>query len=75
MATLKNIPLSKATKVIISQGYSFTDSHGHYKFRKTGVRTIVLQNHIDPIPVRIVKQVCRHLELTNDEFCTLIDKT
>lgn len=74
MANITTIPLSKAKKVIINQGYGFSDTKGHYKFRKPGVRTIVLQSHIDPVPVRIIKQVCRHLNLSNDEFCDLIDK-
>lgn len=74
MANINNIPLSKAVKVIAGYGYAVTDTKGHYKFRKAGVRTIVLQNHIDPVPPRIVKQAAKHLGLTNDEFCDAIDK-
>lgn len=73
MANINNIPLSKVVKVIKSHGYSMTDTKGHYKFRKAGVRTIVVQNHIDPVPPRIIKQVCRHLELSNDDFCRAVD--
>ena len=73
MANINNIPLSKAVKAIISHGYSMTDSKGHYKFRKQGARTIVLQNHVDPVPPRIMKQACRHLNLSNDAFCNAVD--
>jgi predicted RNA binding protein YcfA (HicA-like mRNA interferase family) len=73
MASISNIPLSKAVKIVESHGYELTNTKGHYKFRKPGVRTITIQSHIDPVPVRIMKQVCRHLGLTNDEFCNKID--
>lgn len=73
MANISNIPLNKAIKVIAGYGYEITDTKGHYKCRKAGVRTIVIQSHIDPVPVRIMKQVCRHLGVTNDEFCSMID--
>jgi len=75
MAKITNIPLSKIRKFLTSHG--FTKSHdtgGHEVWVKEGMpRPIVLQSHIDPVPVHIVNQIRRHCNLSTPAFCQVID--
>ena len=70
---LSNISLKAFRKFLRSQGLKVIKSSkgrgGHEKWsRKDLDRPITMQNHIDPVPEFIVKQVLRHLELSREGF-------
>lgn len=49
---------------------SSKDRGGHEKWSKSGMeRPITIQTHVDPVPVFIVKQVLRHLNMSRSDFC------
>jgi hypothetical protein len=65
-----NLPLSKVNKILVHQGcHCIRKEKGHDKWsRKDLTRPIVLQNHIDPVPEFIVKQIMRTLKLNNEDM-------
>ena len=62
-----NLALSVVRKILKHQGCNLIRSEkGHEKNSKQSLlRPIVIQNHIDPVPEFIVKQIMRTLELDN----------
>ena len=47
---------------------------GHEKWSRSDLlRPITIQNHIDPVPELIVKQILRHLDMTKEEFFVIYD--
>ncbi len=54
-------------------GYYYTNG-GHGVCTKKGLeQPVVLQIHIDRLPLQIIKQICRHLNVTTDYLCKNID--
>ena len=65
-----NLPLSTVRKVILHQGCKLirhAKSHEKYS-RQDLLRPIVIQDHIDPVPEFIVKQILRTLKLSNKDM-------
>jgi len=75
MASIKNIPLKKLRKFLEANGLQYSHTNGgHEIWVKEGLsRPIVLQTHIAPVPPHIIKQICRHLNVTNEDLCNYID--
>jgi len=71
---LSNIPLSKFKKFLKDQGCKHIGGRGgHLKYtRKDLQRPIVIQSHIDPVPVRIIGQVLRAMKMSNKKFLEVI---
>lgn len=69
-----NLPLSTVRKILAHQGCKLIrNDKGHEKYSKsTLTRPIVIQNHIDPVPEFIVKQIMRTLSLTNKDMEQII---
>lgn len=65
-----NLPLSTVKKILLHQGCKMIkDTKGHLKYSKPELlRPIVIQNHIDPVPTFIVKQIMRTLSLNNKDM-------
>lgn len=65
-----NLPLATVRKVLIHQGCKLVrQDKGHEKYIKASLlRPIVIQNHIDPVPLFIVKQIMRTLGLNNKDM-------
>lgn len=65
-----NLPLSTLIKVIEHEGCKLLkNSKGHLKYsRQDLLRPIVIQNHIDPVPMFIVKQIMRTLSLSSKDM-------
>ncbi len=62
-----NLPLSIVRKILIHEGCKLIRrDKGHEKYSKSSLRRpIVIQDHIDPVPEFIVKQIMRTLSLNN----------
>jgi len=74
-ANIRNIPLKKYLKFLESVGCKCRRTRGghlHYS-RKDLNRSITVQSHIDPVPIFIVKQHLRILEIDKKEFIDQID--
>jgi hypothetical protein len=65
-----NLPLSTVRKILAHQGCNLIRrAKGHEKYSKQSLlRPIVIQDHIDPVPEFIVKQIMRTLSLSNDDM-------
>ena len=65
-----NLSLSTVRKVLINQGCKMIrHTNGHEKYSKQSLlRPIVIQDHIDPVPEFIVKQIMRTLGLNNKDM-------
>ena len=65
-----NLPLSTVRKILLHQECKLIrHEKGHDKYSKQSLtRPIVIQNHIDPVPEFIVKQIMRTLGLTNKDM-------
>lgn len=65
-----NLPLSTVRKILIHEGCKLIrNDKGHEKYTKaTLLRPIVIQNHIDPVPEFIFKQIMRTLGLNNRDM-------
>ncbi len=65
-----NLPLTTLRKILLHQGCKcIRETKGHDKYsRQDLLRPITIQNHIDPVPEFIVKQVMRTLGLSNKEM-------
>ena len=65
-----NLPLSTVRKILKHQGCNLLHhDKGHEKYsKKSLLRPIVIQNHIDPVPEFIVKQIMRTLGLSNQDM-------
>lgn len=65
-----NLPLKTLNKILEHQGCKCIRNHkGHDKWSRNDLlRPITVQNHIDPVPGFIVKQIMRTLNLTNDDM-------
>lgn len=66
----RNLPLAIVRKILQHQGCNLIRSEkGHEKYSKQSLtRPIVIQNHIDPVPEFIVKQIMRTLGLKNEDM-------
>lgn len=75
MANINNIPLKKIRNFLRNHGFTHSHDKGGHEIwiKKDITRPIVLQSHIDPVPVRIVNQIRHHCNLTVKAFCDLID--
>jgi hypothetical protein len=69
-----NVSLSLMRKILIHQGCKCINSDkGHEKYVKSSLlRPIVIQNHIDPVPEFIVKQIMRTLQLKGKDMEKII---
>jgi hypothetical protein len=65
-----NLPLAIVRKILDHQGCKLIrHEKGHEKYsKKSLLRPIVIQDHIDPVPEFIVKQIMRTLGLSNKEM-------
>lgn len=65
-----NLPLSTVRKILEHQGCKLIrHDKGHEKYiKKSLLRPIVIQDHIDPVPEFIVKQIMRTLSLSNRDI-------
>ena len=65
-----NLPLAVLQKILLHQGCKrIRKTKGHDKYaRQDLLRPITIQNHIDPVPEFIVKQVMRTLKLNNKDM-------
>jgi len=73
--SLKNIPLSVFRKFLESRGCKkIRTKGGHETWSCNKTRPIVIQSHIDPVPMFIVKNNLRTLELTNEDLFEFLDK-
>lgn len=63
-------------KILIHQGCKcIGNDKGHEKYSKRSLlRPIVIQNHIDPVPEFIVKQIMRTLGLKNKDLEKIISE-
>lgn len=70
MSTVKNIPLKDFKRFLIHAGCKLArTSGGHEIYSKPGLlRPIVVQSHITPIPIHIVKSNLRTLGLSIDNL-------
>ena len=70
----RNLPLPIIKKIIIHQGCKLIrHEKGHEKYsRKDLLRPIVIQDHIDPVPEFIVKQIMRTLKLDNKQMTKIL---
>lgn len=67
---ITNLSLKEIRNFLNNQGLKVKSIRGgHEKWiGKKLLRPIILQTHIDPVPPHIIKQILRHLDLTNQEF-------
>jgi len=65
-----NLPLSVVRKILLHEGCKLArHDKGHEKYIKSSLlRPIVIQDHIDPVPLFIVKQIMRTLKLGNKDM-------
>jgi len=65
-----NQSLATVRKILIHQGCKLIKhDKGHEKYSKPSLlRPIVIQDHIDPVPEFIVKQIMRTLNLENKDM-------
>ena len=65
-----NLELSILMRVLEHEGCKMIrHSHGHYKYTRSDLlRPIVIQDHIDPVPAFIVKQIMRTLKMKNSDM-------
>lgn len=75
MINVSNIPLTTIRTLIEAHGFKYShDKAGHEIWVKKGAaRPIVLQSHITPVPLHIIKQICRHLNMTLKDFRTHVE--
>ena len=76
--------MKKITNVSLATYRLFLETMGCVHIRTKGgheqwkhedlIRTLTLQNHVDPVPAFIIKQHLRYLDLSTQEFLTIIDK-
>jgi predicted RNA binding protein YcfA (HicA-like mRNA interferase family) len=71
-----NLPLSTVRKILLHEGCNLIrENKGHEKYsRKDLLRPITIQNHIDPVPEFIVKQIMRTLKLSNSDMEKILKK-
>jgi len=64
-----NVPLKDFIRFLESKGCKMIRHHkGHYIFsHRNCTRPIILQDHIDPVPLVVIKSNLRMLELTLKE--------
>ncbi len=57
MGTLQNLPLSDFLKFLKYQGWSYVrTTSGHEIWKKVGaIRPLVIQTHVDPVPIHVLK--------------------
>ena len=74
MPKLNNISLNKYRKFLIQIDCKCTRKKGGHEHwtREKLPRPLTLQSHIEPIPEFIIKQHLRHLNLTREEFLTIL---
>lgn len=65
-----NLPLAKLKKLLVYlECKCIREQKGHEKWaRQDLLRPITFQNHIDPVPEFIVKQIMRTLNLSNADM-------
>lgn len=68
--SLKNVSLRDCRKVLQNEGCKLIrTSGGHEVYSRTDLlRPLILQNHIDPVPERIIRQILRGLDMDREEF-------
>jgi hypothetical protein len=76
---LSNIPYRIIHKFLIAQGlvvlHPKKGRGGHVTYSRDNLlRPIVIQNHIDPVPEFIVKQILRHLNMSKEAFFEAIER-
>lgn len=68
---ISNVSLSDFRKFLRYAGCVKVDGGdgGHEKWKKEGARrSIIIQTHIDPVPILVVKSNLKTLELSNSYF-------
>lgn len=71
-----NVSLALMKKILIHEGCKCINADkGHEKYsKKSLLRPVVIQNHIDPVPEFIVKQIMRTLGLKNKDMEKIISE-
>ena len=70
MAAIRNVPLARFRKFLEAQGLKIIkDTKGHEKWaRKDLLRPVVIQSHIDPVPLHVIKSNLKTLSITLQDF-------
>ena len=65
-----NLPLSTIRKIILHKKCKLIrHADGHEKYSRSDLlRPIVIQDHIDPVPAFIVRQIMRTLDITHKDL-------
>jgi hypothetical protein len=73
---LTNISLATYRRFLTEVGCKCIGIKGGYeKWEKQGLtRPIIVQTHIDPVPIFVIKNTLRNLEISNEEFFDIINK-
>ena len=75
MKKLNNIPIADFRKILTALGCHYCRTKGgHEAWKKQGVcRPIIFQNHVNPVPEMVVKNIIRDLGITRDEFLAIYE--
>lgn len=76
MKKLTNISLSDYRLFLEMMGCIYLRTKGGHEHwqREDLIRPLTLQNHVNPVPSFIIKQHLRYLNLSTQEFLTIIEK-
>jgi hypothetical protein len=76
MKKFTNISLSDYRLFLEKMGCVYIRTKGGHEHwqREDLIRPLTLQNHIDPVPAFIIKQHLRYLNISTQEFLTIIEK-
>jgi predicted RNA binding protein YcfA (HicA-like mRNA interferase family) len=76
MKKFTNISLSEYRLFLEKMGCEYARAKGgHEHWQRDDIaRPLTLQNHIDPVPGFIIKQHLRYLNLSTQEFLSIIEK-
>lgn len=74
MNGIKNIPLNTFRRYLVSQGLKeISTKGGHQKWsRKDLSRPVILQSHIEPVPIHVIKSNLRTLSVSLEDLLNWI---
>ncbi len=74
MKKLSNLSISEVRQVLMALGLELNRTKGGHEMwvKKGMLRPVVLQNHIEPVPEFIVKNIIRTIGTTKEEFLSLL---
>lgn len=76
MKKLSNISIIQMRKILMYLGLSKLRTRGgHEAWHKNGlIRPIILQTHISPVPITVVKSIISTLNISTTDFINLIEQ-